>query len=70
MSKLSIIVPIYNVEKYLPQCLDSLLAQTYPIDEIIVQDDGSNDGTLALLQKYATAHPVIKLYNNWNKEHL
>lgn len=53
-----------NGEAYLAEQMESLLAQTYPIDEIIVQDDGSNDGTLTLLQKYAAAHPVIKLYNN------
>ena len=54
----------YNGEAYLAEQIDSLLAQTYPIDEIIVQDDGSNDGTLPLLRTYAAAHPVIKVYNN------
>ncbi len=53
-----------NGEAYLAEQMESLLAQTYPIDEIIVQDDGSKDGTVALLQKYAAAHPVIKLYSN------
>ena len=60
----SIVMCTCNGEAYLAEQMESLLAQTYPIDEIIVQDDGSNDGTLALLQKYAAAHPVIKLYNN------
>ncbi|MBQ3362741.1 MAG: glycosyltransferase [Muribaculaceae bacterium] len=53
-----------NGEAYLAEQMESLLAQTYPIDEIIVQDDGSKDGTVALLQKYAATHPVIKLYSN------
>ena len=60
----SIVMCTYNGEAYLAEQMDSLLAQTYPIDEIIVQDDGSSDGTLDLLQEYAAAHPVIKIYNN------
>lgn len=60
----SIVMCTCNGEAYLAEQMESLLAQTYPIDEIIVQDDGSKDGTVALLQKYAAAHPVIKLYSN------
>lgn len=60
----SIVMCTYNGEAYLAEQIDSLLAQTYPIDEIIIQDDGSNDGTLPLLRTYAAAHPVIKVYNN------
>ena len=40
---LSIITPVYQVEQYLPQCLDSILAQTYPHWELIFVDDGSKD---------------------------
>jgi glycosyltransferase involved in cell wall biosynthesis len=48
---LSIIVPIYNVEKYLRECLESVLCQTYRDWEAICINDGSTDGSLALVQK-------------------
>lgn len=57
----SIIVPTYNVEKYVEECLDSLLNQTYQNIEIIVLDDASTDATLYLLKKYAI---LIKLIEN------
>jgi len=41
--KLSVVVPVYKVEEYLERCINSLLAQSYPIDEIIIVDDGSPD---------------------------
>lgn len=41
--KISVIVPVYNVEKFLPRCLDSLLAQTFSDFEILLIDDGSKD---------------------------
>ena len=50
--KLSIIIPAYNAEAYLPQCLDSILAQEHQGREVIVVDDGSTDGTAALLERY------------------
>ena len=50
--KLSIIIPAYNAEAYLPQCLDSILAQEHQGCEVIVVDDGSTDGTAALLERY------------------
>lgn len=50
--KLSIIIPAYNAEAYLPQCLDSILAQEHQGCEVIVVDDGSTDGTAALLDCY------------------
>lgn len=51
--KLSIVVPIYNVEEYLPQCLDSLVLQTLTDIEIICVDDGSTDASLEIAQRYS-----------------
>lgn len=53
METISVILPIYNVEKYLAHCLDSLLAQTYTNLEIILVNDGSKDGSLEVCQSYA-----------------
>ena len=50
---ISVILPIYKVEEYLPKCIDSLLAQTYPELEIILVDDGSPDGSPAICDSYA-----------------
>lgn len=43
--KISVIVPVYNVEKYLPRCLDSIIKQSYTDLEIILVDDGSSDNS-------------------------
>ncbi len=53
MTKISIIVPVYNVEKFLPRCLDSLINQTLKDIEIICINDGSTDSSLDILKKYA-----------------
>jgi len=50
--RVSVIVPVYNVEKYLRECLDSLLAQTLPGLEILCVDDGSTDGCAGILREY------------------
>ena len=59
----SIIVPIYNKEKYLEKCLDSILGQTYRDLEIILVDDGSTDNSLAICQRYAEKNLRIKIYH-------
>lgn len=50
---ISVIIPVYNVEKYLSACLDSLLAQTYPRWQAVCVNDCSTDGSLQILRKYA-----------------
>ena len=57
--KLSIIVPVYNVEKYLRQCLDSLANQTVEDYEIIVVNDGSPDGSQAIIDEFAAGCPHL-----------
>ena len=54
----------YNGERYLREQLDSILAQTYPIKEIIIQDDCSTDGTVALLRDYERRHGNVHVYVN------
>ena len=60
----SIVMATYNGERFIAQQLDSLLAQTYPLLEIIICDDGSTDHTRDILEQYATRHPQIKLFFN------
>lgn len=58
---MSVIIPVYNVEKYLPQCLDSVLAQTYSNIEVICVNDGSTDNCLSLLKDYCKSDNRVKL---------
>ena len=67
MVKVSIIVPVYNVEKYLGKCLESLLVQTLKDIEIICVNDGSTDDSLAVLQNFAAEDKRIKVINQVNK---
>lgn len=60
----SIVMCTYNGAKYLKEQLDSILAQTYPIHEIIVQDDISNDGTMDILKAYAAKNNLLKIFVN------
>lgn len=48
----SIILPVFNAERFLPQCLDSILRQTYQNWELIAVDDGSKDGSMEILKSY------------------
>ena len=64
MTKVSVIIPIYNTAPYLPRCLDSLLAQTLDDIELICIDDCSTDNSLSVLTHYSQKDPRIKLIIN------
>jgi glycosyltransferase involved in cell wall biosynthesis len=64
LPQISIIVPVYNGEKYLRESLDSILAQTYPNTEILVMDDASTDGTADILESYGDRIRVVRQPQN------
>ena len=63
---ISVIVPIYNVERYLPKCIESILNQTYKDLEIILVNDGSTDSSLNICQEYMLRDDRIKIVNKKN----
>ncbi len=66
MTKVSVVLPIYNVAKYLPKCMDSLLKQTLQDVEIICVNDESSDNSLQILEDYAAKDNRIKIINQKN----
>lgn len=66
MSQISIIIPIYNAEKYLPKCLDSIINQTFKDIEIICVNDGSTDDSLNILNDYTAKDCRIKVFSQAN----
>ena len=66
MHQVSVIIPVYNVEKYLRRCMDSLVGQTLRNIEIICVDDGSTDGSGAILDEYAAKDPRVKAIHQAN----
>lgn len=70
MPKISIIVPVYNVEKYIAQCLDSIIKQTFRDIEVIVIDDGTQDNSAEIYQKYTEMDSRIKIIKKETKEWL
>lgn len=63
---ISVVIPVYNVEAYLPQCLDSILAQDHPALEILLVDDGSKDESGAICDAYAAKDSRIKVIHQKN----
>ena len=63
---ISIIVPVYNMEKYLARCVDSIIAQTYDKIEIILVDDGSTDNSSSMCDHYARKDERIKVVHKLN----
>lgn len=66
MEKVSVIVPIYNVEKYLEKCIDSIISQTYSNIEIILINDGSTDNSELICKKYENTDRRIRYYKKEN----
>ena len=64
--KISVIVPVYKVEKYLPECIESVLAQTFTDFELILVDDGSPDNSGAICDAYAARDPRIRVFHKEN----
>lgn len=64
---LSIIIPVYNVEKYLTQCLDSVLVDNQFTGQVICVNDGSTDGSLAILNQFAAKYPNVEVYSQDNQ---
>lgn len=63
---LSVIIPVYNVEKYLRQCLNSIVNQTYKDLEIVIVNDGSTDNSLSIIKEYAALDDRIKVIDKEN----
>ena len=62
----SIIVPVYNTEKFLHRCIDSILAQTYTDFELLLIDDGSKDSSGAICDEYAAKDARVKVFHKEN----
>jgi len=67
MTKLSVIMPVYNVGKYLPMCLDSIICQTLDDIEVICVNDGSTDESLSVLQEYKEKDNRIVIIDKKNE---
>ena len=65
--KVSVVIPCFNAEKFLPVCLDSFLRQSFKNFEIICVDDGSTDNSLRILQSYSDKYKRIKVVSQGNK---
>lgn len=64
MKLVSICIPVYNGEKYLRQCIESAIDQSYPEVEIIIVDDGSTDNSFSIIGEYASKEQRIKFFRN------
>ena len=66
MPKISVIIPVYNAEKYLKRCMQSLLQQKFDDYELICVDDGSPDNCGKMLDEYASIYPQVKVFHQKN----
>lgn len=67
MDKISIILPVYNVEKYIERCLNSLVNQTYKNIEILIINDGTPDNSIDICEKFQKKDKRIKIFNKENE---
>lgn len=66
MCMVSVIVPVYNTEQYLPRCLDSILSQSFTDFELLLIDDGSTDGSGAICDEYAKKDNRVRVFHKEN----
>lgn len=69
MVLVSVIIPVYNKEQYLPDAIDSVLKQTYPYFELLVINDDSTDGSRQICENYCQQDNRVKLFDNLSDEH-
>src|SRR5690625_3677419 len=63
----TIIIPVYNVEKYIAECLNSVIRQTYSNIEVIIINDGSNDNSYEIIESYSKKYNNLKIIDQENK---
>src|SRR5919106_2255865 len=66
MARLSVVIPVYNVEEFLEECLDSVLAQTFTDYEVVMVDDGSTDRSAEIAQRYVDRDERFRLVSQPN----
>lgn len=64
--QISIIVPVYNVEQYLPRCIDSIISQSFADFELLLVDDGSRDKSGAICDEYARKDSRVRVFHQQN----
>lgn len=67
MPKVSVIVPVYNTEKYLERCIDSIISQSFKDFELIIINDGSKDKSLSIMKEHARKDKRIRVFDQNNK---
>src|SRR5690606_15785652 len=65
--KVSVVIPVYNAERHLRKCLDSVLNQNYSEYEVLIIDDGSTDNSLEIADEYSGKYEIIKVYSQINQ---